>query len=84
MTLKQLVIINKNIRIINEKLNIKIKHPGAFTKWCVSSGFKKSSFACIKKALIVADRTNNNLLKKRAVLARTFKKWAKNRRNMNG
>jgi len=66
---------------------------GTFTQWCIKNGFKKASYACIKKAIEEADKILDNpnasekqrkmavKLKKRAILARTFKKIAKKRKN---
>jgi hypothetical protein len=65
---------------------------GAFTKWCQEHGFRKASYKCIETAIKMADEILNNpkasekerkeaiLLKKRAVLARTFKKIAAKRK----
>ena len=60
---------------------------GAFTQQCKDMGFQKSSHACIKEAIKKADKIMSEkpkgskeykdaaLLKKRATLAKTFKKW---------
>lgn len=68
---------------------------GAFTQQCKDMGFKKSSFSCIKYVedefeKIKDDFKNGKikktvydewaLKKKRATLAKTFKKWAKNKK----
>ena len=66
---------------------------GAFTQQCKDMGFQKSSYACIKAAIKKADKVLNDtdaskkdhddavLLKKRATLAKTFKKMAKKRKS---
>ncbi len=65
---------------------------GAFTQQCKDMGFNKSSYACIKAAIKKADKVLNDtdaskkdhddavLLKKRATLAKTFKKWGKKKK----
>jgi len=65
---------------------------GAFTQQCEDMGFRKTSYDCIKTAIEKADKIINNpkaskkdhdeavLLKKRATLAKTFKKWGKNKK----
>lgn len=62
---------------------------GAFTQQCKDMGFNKASYACIKSSIKKADKVmaekpkgskeykDAALLKKRAVLAKTFKGWAK-------
>jgi len=68
---------------------------GAFTKQCKDMGFRKASYNCIKASIEKADKILKDpeakkeekdearLLKKRAVLARTFKKMAKNKKQQN-
>ena len=65
---------------------------GAFTQWCKNNNFKKASYECIKTAIKKADEVLQKfdknskeykealLLKRRATLAKTFKKWAKQRK----
>jgi hypothetical protein len=65
---------------------------GSFTKYCKENGFKKSSYSCIDYAIDSANEMlkkfkkntkeykNAILLKRRAVLAKTFKKISKKRR----
>lgn len=65
---------------------------GKFTEQCKEMGFQKASYSCIKFALdkaskILADaesteqeKSDARLLIKRATLAKTFKKWAKNKK----
>jgi len=67
---------------------------GAFTQQCKDMGFKKSSYACIKASIEKADKVLNDetaskkehadavLLKKRATLAKTFKGWAKKKKQI--
>ena len=46
---------------------------GNFTEYCEKNGFQGGGNPqCIEKALKEAERTGDKLLKKRAVLARTF------------
>jgi len=68
---------------------------GIFTQQCKDMGFKKSSYACIKASIEKADKVLNDetaskkehddavLLKKRATLAKTFKGWAKKKKQHN-
>jgi len=68
------------------------KTKGKFTEWCKKNGFKKASYNCIKKAINEADKILQDpnssekerkeaiLLKKRAILAKTFKKLASKRK----
>lgn len=67
---------------------------GAFTQQCKDMGFRKSSYECIKAAIKKADKIMSEkskdskeykdavLLKKRATLAKTFKGWAKKKKQM--
>lgn len=66
---------------------------GSFTQQCKDMGFNKSSYACIKAAIKKADKVMAEkpkgskeykealTLKKRAVLAKTFKGWAKKKKS---
>ncbi len=52
----------------NEKPEIEIKHPGAFTDWCKKQGFNGVTCECICKAMATNDKT----LHKRAIFAYNF------------
>lgn len=54
---------------------IKIKRPGAFTRYCAQVGFAGPSQACIDWTLLHGPP----LRRREASLARTFKKWGKAR-----
>ena len=77
-----------------EKNNTK----GAFTKQCQDMGFKKASYACIQHVNEEYEKIKNAynagkiqrseyddwaLLKKRATLAKTFKKWGAKKKKGN-
>jgi len=52
-----------------------VKKPGAFTAYCKREGFKGVTQACIKKGC----NSKNPTTRRRACLAKTFKKMAKKR-----
>lgn len=49
---------------------------GAFTSWCKKQGYNGVTQACISKG----KQSKNATIRKRAVLAETFKKMAKRRK----
>jgi len=59
---------NKKENDKNKKPKIEIKHPGAFTKWCIEQGFEGVTCECICKAL----ETDDPVLHKRAIFANNF------------
>ena len=53
-----------------------VKHPGAFTAWCKRQGYSGVTQACINKG----KKSKNPTIRRRAVLAETFRKMAKRRK----
>ena len=53
-----------------------VKHPGAFTAWCKRKGYSGVTQACINEG----KRSKNPTIRRRAVLAETFRKVAKRRK----
>jgi len=49
---------------------------GAFTKWCKSRGYSGVTSECIREG----QKSKNPTVRKRATLAKTFKKMAKKRK----
>ena len=54
-------------------LNIKIKKPGSFTKYCKRKGYKGVTKKCIEEG----KKSKNPETRKRAVLAENFRKMRK-------
>jgi hypothetical protein len=66
---------NALVKVVNvleeaskKKPKIKIKHPGAFEKWCKQQGFEGVTCECIKKGLA----SKNPHVRKMANFARNF------------
>ena len=53
-----------------------VKKPGSFTAYCKKKGYKGVTQACIEEG----KRSSNPKTRKRATLAKTFKKWAAQRK----
>lgn len=54
----------------NKWIKSAIRHPGAFTRWCKSRGYKGVTQACINEGKKSSSRT----VRKQAVLAQTLRR----------
>lgn len=75
-------IIEKRYSKFNNKLdkNVWLKsvqlHNGSFTEWCVTHNYGQVTDEAITEACIIAENTNDHLLKKRAMFSKCFLKLA--------
>ena len=53
-----------------------VKHPGAFTRWCKQQGYNGVTEECIQKGC----KSDNETIRRRACLAKVFRKIAKKRK----